>query len=84
MKPSALLLLTIALALPGIAAAKAKPAPVKDHRDVCHPAGEPGVVLCETPESYADCKAVEGKGQLLVEGDAPEATTAVKQCQQAG
>jgi hypothetical protein len=55
-----------------------------DYSDVCHPGARPGVVLCETPDSFAGCKAVEGRGKLMVEGDAPGRPTAVKQCQQVG
>lgn len=46
------------------------------------PGEAPGHFVCETPDSYARCKALEGKGSVHLDG--ADKKTPVVQCQQGG
>ncbi len=50
--------------------------------EMCHAIDSKGTINCETSESYARCKKLEGKGKLLVEGHPKP--VAVVHCNRAG
>lgn len=83
-----LLLLSGSVVAAEVAAKKSKPAPslggAADMEITCEPMpGEStGHFVCEDPDSFKKCKALEGKGKVCVDGDKKE--TEVVMCIQGG